>query len=345
MQIRLLESQQGLVPDKGRSFLAKKQTEKIVRQLDAAGVSVKAKLHELKRKKVELCLKRQREEINRQVKKAKAFALRKLIKRIKEERAKSPESQRLKGLEERLASLKAVKHQEEALLVFDNLLLLASECARKMLEEFNLLPAGELRPSNKMIEGKSLQAAIHAVRENVETFSTNLLRDNPAQVAVSARKAHNLSGFGAEPDAGASANSGADPDANPDADTGTGNDFFVDNLNAPARAKGGKKNGTDYYKEEPAVRKNRMGQKARRALWEQQYGQKANHILRQREQKDAGHSARSGGSGRERTVKRNLPKMKADPELHPSWIARQEAKAKERDAHFQGQKTTFGDSD
>ncbi|KAI9807571.1 MAG: Small ribosomal subunit biogenesis [Sarcosagium campestre] len=121
----------------------------------------------------------------------------------------------------------------------------------------------------------------------------------------------------------------------------------------------------------PAPRKNRMGQQARRALWEKQYGQRANHL--QKEQRDRGWDAKRGARaddrGRSRgdsrggrpsdasrqrksftsdekaRVKPSTSKAKGDVvaegPLHPSWIAAKKAKDQKQTANFEGKKMVF----
>ncbi|CAF9943292.1 MAG: hypothetical protein ALECFALPRED_010995 [Alectoria fallacina] len=45
------------------------------------------------------------------------------------------------------------------------------------------------------------------------------------------------------------------------------------------------------------VRKNRMGQQARRALWEKKFGKNANHVKKQAQERDQGWDARKGARG------------------------------------------------
>lgn len=113
-------------------------------------------------------------------------------------------------------------------------------------------------------------------------------------------------------------------------------------------------------------RKNRMGQQARRALWEKKYGLRANHVRKEAEKekrsRDSGWDVRrgaTGGSGRERKRggqgqrrDNNRPQrggdqkrkdIKDDKPLHPSWEAARKAKEQQKmnTAAFQGKKVTF----
>ncbi|KUL81925.1 hypothetical protein ZTR_10744 [Talaromyces verruculosus] len=125
-------------------------------------------------------------------------------------------------------------------------------------------------------------------------------------------------------------------------------------------------------------RKNRMGQQARRALWEKKYGARAKHIQEEKQKKgrnnknsgwDArrgatddndkprwatgankrpytGSSSRNGGGGGGEKDTRNenaiaANKKKAYDGLHPSWEAARKAKQEKAQASFQGKKITF----
>ncbi|KAF4177856.1 hypothetical protein CNMCM8927_009189 [Aspergillus lentulus] len=125
----------------------------------------------------------------------------------------------------------------------------------------------------------------------------------------------------------------------------------------------------------PPRRKNRMGQQARRALWEKKYGSGANHIKKQKENewrnRDSGWDTRRGatdgtegprgkrGLGQGRPWQRdgnstggdrpqrgppggsNKKNGKDDKPLHPSWEAARKAKEQKSMAAFQGKKVTF----
>ncbi|KAL1964791.1 hypothetical protein VTN77DRAFT_6658 [Rasamsonia byssochlamydoides] len=120
-------------------------------------------------------------------------------------------------------------------------------------------------------------------------------------------------------------------------------------------------------------RKNRMGQKARRALWEKKYGSKANHLQKQKqkekESRDKGWDPRRGateddgdakpkwgkkGAGQSQQQRAGSAKNdSAGPQqqrkkqsseekpLHPSWEAARKAKEQTAQASFQGKKIVF----
>lgn len=121
-------------------------------------------------------------------------------------------------------------------------------------------------------------------------------------------------------------------------------------------------------------RKNRMGQQARRALWEKKFGSGANHVKNQKDKgrnnRDSGWDARRGatdgrdgprgrrGQGRggamgatganalprqgDRSQTGGGPAKKPDDNkpLHPSWEAAKKAK-EQKAASFQGKKVVF----
>ncbi|PYH93066.1 Bud-site selection protein [Aspergillus ellipticus CBS 707.79] len=110
---------------------------------------------------------------------------------------------------------------------------------------------------------------------------------------------------------------------------------------------------------EPPRRKNRMGQQARRALWEKKFGAGANHIKNNKGRggRDDGWDARRGAMGgrggragqqqdwsrpqhRDDQPKRG-PKPEDNKPLHPSWEAAKKAKEQKATASFQGKKVVF----
>lgn len=121
---------------------------------------------------------------------------------------------------------------------------------------------------------------------------------------------------------------------------------------------------------ESNARKNRMGQQARRLLWEKKFGKKANHLKRNARDegwdpgKGAGGRERGGrgrGGGHDRGPERNyglrsegrgsgansdpvasrMKSGKDEAPLHPSWEAAKKAKELKRNVAFQGKKVVF----
>ena len=114
-------------------------------------------------------------------------------------------------------------------------------------------------------------------------------------------------------------------------------------------------------------RKNRMGQQARRALWEKKYGTGANHVRQENQKKkrdrdngwDIRRGATSGGGehgknrggfrgktrdGDNRDQSRNHQGQSKDDDkpLHPSWEAARKAKEQQQGAvSFKGKKVSF----
>lgn len=118
----------------------------------------------------------------------------------------------------------------------------------------------------------------------------------------------------------------------------------------------------------PAARKNRRGQRARQAIWEKKFKEKAKHLGQEKSGRDSGWDLKRGAvDGSERTPwkkgiktpferrsdgqqehgapepSRPRPPTKKDDEgpLHPSWEARKKAKEAQQTAAFQGTKITF----
>ncbi|KMP01306.1 hypothetical protein CIRG_01446 [Coccidioides immitis RMSCC 2394] len=146
----------------------------------------------------------------------------------------------------------------------------------------------------------------------------------------------------------------------------------------PSLTMGGYWSGTESDAEDDIAaaaitpRKNRMGQQARRKLWEKKFGANANHVRKQTEsrnrdsgwdlrrgamsQEDIGRGRGKGGKFRgqfkthdEPSTQNERPRnprgvVKRDQDqgpLHPSWEAAKKAKEKKSQANFQGKKVVF----
>ncbi|KAK4692602.1 hypothetical protein P7C71_g4637, partial [Lecanoromycetidae sp. Uapishka_2] len=140
----------------------------------------------------------------------------------------------------------------------------------------------------------------------------------------------------------------------------------------------GSESAEDLVDDGPQPRKNRMGQQARRALWEKKFGKNAKHVKRQPQSRNEGWDPRRGattgddrgkrgrGRGRPRGEGENarvkgggrgpmssgansdsiaMRKTKstpaADASLHPSWEAAKKAKEQKKAVAFQGKKVVF----
>ncbi|KAF5021450.1 hypothetical protein F66182_6514 [Fusarium sp. NRRL 66182] len=120
-----------------------------------------------------------------------------------------------------------------------------------------------------------------------------------------------------------------------------------------------------------APAKKRRGQRARQAIWEKKFGNKAKHLQKPAWETQRGRDsgwdgkrgavdgddqrtpwkkgirnplAKQGGSARPESkpeVKRLPPKKDDEGPLHPSWTARKQAKSAEKTATFAGSKITF----
>ncbi|PYH44157.1 BUD22 family protein [Aspergillus saccharolyticus JOP 1030-1] len=128
---------------------------------------------------------------------------------------------------------------------------------------------------------------------------------------------------------------------------------------------GSESEAEDIDAAEPPKRKNRMGQQARRALWEKKYGAGANHVKQQQQKakkgRDNGWDPRKGATdgnrvpiGKSGQGARGRPqhdggrpqrgpakKPQDDKPLHPSWEAAKKAKEQKATAAFAGKKVVF----
>ncbi|OAT05738.1 NADH-ubiquinone oxidoreductase 30.4 kDa subunit [Blastomyces gilchristii SLH14081] len=149
----------------------------------------------------------------------------------------------------------------------------------------------------------------------------------------------------------------------------------------PSLTLGGYWSGSESADEDAAAagiqpRKNRMGQQARRKLWEKKFGSGANHLKNQPPEKeksrDSGWDMRKGATARDKMRGRrgrggfaggmssrrakvdrvaqapnpNFEQLRPRPApdqkpLHPSWEAAKKAKEQKSNAAFQGKKVVF----
>ncbi|KAF2117398.1 Bud-site selection protein [Lophiotrema nucula] len=132
----------------------------------------------------------------------------------------------------------------------------------------------------------------------------------------------------------------------------------------PSLSMGGYYSGTESEAsdlDDIAPKKNRRGQRARQKIWEQKYGEKAEHIKKQ--ERNTGWDAKRGavdnsrdGKGRDRKptgrgpqtsgenatpLGQRKPKRDDAGALHPSWAAAKAAKEKKVDVKPMGKKITF----
>ncbi|WEW58708.1 bud-site-selection protein [Emydomyces testavorans] len=147
----------------------------------------------------------------------------------------------------------------------------------------------------------------------------------------------------------------------------------------PSLTMGGYWSGTESDAEEDdetaaaiAPRKNRMGQQARRKLWEKKFGANANHVRKQAESnhRDSGWDMRRGATSQEdqwkdrgkykrltgQSTGQRVAQSKGEhfgkphgpsrqqqhqKPLHPSWEAARKAKEKKSQVKFEGKKVVF----
>ena len=77
----------------------------------------------------------------------------------------------------------------------------------------------------------------------------------------------------------------------------------------------------------PKTKKNRPGQRARRELWEQLHGSKANHIQKQKD------------------IQNRRKQTNKHSDLHPSWAAKKQQQEKQEKVLFKGKKVIFNEED
>ncbi|KAJ3045781.1 hypothetical protein HDV00_007907 [Rhizophlyctis rosea] len=118
---------------------------------------------------------------------------------------------------------------------------------------------------------------------------------------------------------------------------------------------GGGRDGGANKKRKKEKAKNRMGQRARREMWEKMYGARAKHVQDEEKKKlterfnpttgggtgGRGGKGRGGAVGRGGGVAAGSDSKQQDESLHPSWQAKKLQKASA--VPFAGKKVVFGD--
>lgn len=130
-----------------------------------------------------------------------------------------------------------------------------------------------------------------------------------------------------------------------------GNELFTDKLSSYSER------DDEVLNDILRVKKNRPGQRARQKQWEEMYGTKAKHIVKEKGGKQKSRS--DGGRHKKSKLDETAPqeimrklkekeklKKEKQKEEHPSWLAKkQQASLSSRIDAFAGKKTTFSDDD
>lgn len=164
------------------------------------------------------------------------------------------------------------------------------------------LPAAEIVPEQKLKSKSKSKAKSKTRQDNISIILKSKRSEPPSSSKMSTFLPTLMSGY----------ISGSDSDINTD---------YYKNKNS-------KKNGPA----EPKDRKNRMGQQARRALWEKKFGKNADHV--KREEAEQGRKEierrikRGKGAGGKKGdgVKKKEKSTEVKGPLHPSWEAARKTK-------------------
>lgn len=194
-------------------------------------------------------------------------------------------------------------------------------------------------------------------------------KDRPDPMAISPSPSRSPSpGLDLEPSASPSASPEPEPSPAKKPKTKTSKSApatsttFLPSLSMGGYISGSESEPSDDEDAQPR-RKNRMGQQARRALWEKKFGSRANHLKKQaakeKRNRDSGWDVRrgatGGGSGSATGANREMrgnklqrggenkrTEPKDDKPIHPSWEAARKAKEQQAStAAFKGKKVTF----
>ena len=113
---------------------------------------------------------------------------------------------------------------------------------------------------------------------------------------------------------------------------------FMQNLKGEKGMKKGRNNSKGFGQKQ----RNRLGQRERRKLWEKLYGYKANHLKKQKKVQEKS-SKRDGKESRRNDMRKQKFGSVKSSSLHPSWQASKSKRKQESIVAFKGQKIIFED--
>jgi hypothetical protein len=238
--------------------------------------------------------------VQRAAKKARTFAVQRVIKKLRATESKNTE--KVQRLEDEMKRIKGVELVEMAKLLFKHCIVQPSEYLVTRTNEF--IETSILETSTMaLIEGQALTKTLDGIRQDVELFTRSLYHEHPEKESTLDKRA------GDEED-----NATALEEEAP---------LLVERKTKRPKT-------TNHKNEREATTQlksgNRKGQRARRAEWERMYGQKAKHL----------HNAPHELS-QPRHLKRSPGPRVSEEKLHPSWEAqRRQRELQQRIASEQG---------
>ena len=322
VQIAFLESLLGITPliqwtqDAVKNPKMRRKFEAMTRE------EMERELHSLRLQKINQKLFWLRKELTRQLKKVKTFIVQKIIKQIKEISEGTEQDIILKRahLDAKLKSVKAMSHGVEAERLFEQKVLnTSSPFLSRVFATFCIKPAEKSEPVNEyLLAQKKVTTILDELTADLESFLKRLLHEKDEATRRQPVAEKTVKDSVIDDDSEEEADES-------DADSNVQDVYFVDSLSHRETEKKKTRNPPEK------VKKNRMGQKARRALAEAKFGDKAKHL---------GQKAMT-----RKPYSKQQPTKQAPEQLHPSWQAKQQAKLKEQNVHFQGTKRVFNDDD
>ena len=323
VQIAFLESLLGITPliqwtqDAVKNPKMRRKFEAMTRE------EMESELHSLRLQKINQKLFWLRKELTRQLKKVKTFMVQKIIKQIKESSEGTEQDNNIlkrADLDAKLKSVKAMSHSVEAERVFEQKIIkTSSPFLSKVFTTFGIRPAEKCEPVNEyLLAQKKVTNILHELTTDLESFLKRLLHEKDEATRRQPVAEKTVKDSVIDDDSEEEADES-------DADSNVQDVYFVDSLSHRETEKKKTRNPPEK------VKKNRMGQKARRALAEAKFGDKAKHLGQH-------VTARKPYS-------KQQPTKQAPEQLHPSWQAKHQAKLKEQNVQFQGTKRVFNDDD
>jgi len=242
-------------------------------------------------------------------KKAKAFLVQKTTRRLKEAGLAEEKKAKLEGL---LKETKALDHIVLGIALLASALQNDENTWERVKEHVEVVAKDDF---TELLNTPALVKEKKALLTEVKSFLAKIFHDGEQ---LNAEHVDEIEAIGTE-------NSGTN-----------GGAFFVESLNHGAQSEledddeGSESEDEEDFEgslDKRPKKKNRLGQRARRELWEQKYGEKAKHVRKAKAEKLRARKQHS-----ERTlVEIEEPKFKmaatpvaenANSNLHPSWAAK-----------------------
>jgi ribosomal protein S17E len=257
---------------------------------------------------------------NKAIKKAKAFLIQKITKKLKALDQNDPKRQKR---EELLAMIKKIDLEQYSRWHFRDSLEADDYVHQKIITVLDLSDDSDISSELcAMLQNASLKRSKLDLAEQMKGFLQKLYHDAPKDMKISSKNQRN----------------------NISDDSSS---IFITSLDTEQKMSQRKKNRLNLYSDDESddesvfpvhKKKNRPGQRARRELWEKQYGQNAKHIRKLKIVKSQKPLHRPKMPLEGNPASNNLESVK---DLHPSWAAKLQQKQKLTAAFAENKRIVF----